>query len=46
VSTDGALTEGSWGKDGDGAERSGPAAGGASGACGVTGKSLSNSCGQ
>jgi plastocyanin len=39
-------TEGSWGHDGDGAERIGPAAGGASGQCGVTAKDTSNLCGQ
>jgi hypothetical protein len=46
VATDGVQTEGSWGGDSEGAERLGPAAGGASGQCGRTGKSLGNTCGQ
>jgi hypothetical protein len=44
VATDGAVTEGSWGRDSAGVERQGPANGGASGECGVVGKSLANSC--
>ena len=44
VATDGVVTEGSWGRDSAGVERQGPAAGGASGACGVVVKSLTNSC--
>lgn len=46
VATDGASTEGSWGEDSRGAERVGPAAGGASGMCGVTAKSVANGCGH
>ena len=46
LATDGASTEGSWGKDAAGAERVGPGAGGASEACGVTLKDLSNACGH
>lgn len=46
VATDGAATEGSWGEDNRGVERVGPAAGGASGMCGVTAKSVSNGCGH
>lgn len=46
VATNGADTEGSWGADSRGMERSGPAAGGASGACGVLQKSLANTCGR
>jgi hypothetical protein len=41
---DGDGTEGAWGPDGNDAERSG-AVGGASGECGVTTKSLANTCG-
>ena len=46
IADDGANTEGSWGTDGRGVERMGPAAGGASGTCGMTAKSIANSCGQ
>ena len=45
-STDGVATEGSWGHDSAGGERVGPGAGGSSGQCGITGKDLSNTCGQ
>ena len=38
--------EGSWGKDGTGAERDGPGTGGSSGQCGVNDKHLGNTCGQ
>lgn len=38
--------EGSWGKDGTGAERDGPGSGGSSGQCGVTDKHVGNLCGQ
>jgi hypothetical protein len=44
VATDGAATEGSWGRDGAGLERTGPGAGGSSGECGIALKSLTNSC--
>jgi plastocyanin len=44
VATDGAVTEGSWGKDSSGVERQGPESGGASGECGVVVKSVSNTC--
>jgi plastocyanin len=46
VATDGAATEGSWGKTSSGSERGGPGAGGASLECGVVSKSLANPCGQ
>jgi hypothetical protein len=46
LANDGSTTEGSWGHDAAEAERQGPAAGGASGECGITSKSLTNSCGQ
>lgn len=41
-----AATEGSWGHDGMGNERTGPGAGGVSGQCGMTTKSLANGCGR
>lgn len=44
--TDGTATEGSWGKDGNGAERQGVGVNGSSDQCGMTDKALSNSCGQ
>lgn len=44
IANDGARTEGSWGTDSRAIERMGPAAGGASGECGVTTKNLANSC--
>ncbi len=44
VATDGAVTEGSWGKDTAGIERQGPMSGGASGECGIVDKNLANSC--
>ncbi len=46
TAADANATEGSWGVDGTGQERVGPGPGGSSGACGTTGKSLSNTCGQ
>lgn len=46
VASDGATTEGAWGNDGSGSERVGPGANGASLECGITQKSLSNSCGH
>jgi hypothetical protein len=46
LATDGASTEGSWGIDGAGLERSGPGPGGASLQCGIGGKNTSNSCGM
>jgi hypothetical protein len=46
LANDGAGTEGSWGTDGSGAERIGPAAGGSSGVCGITTKSVANTCGH
>jgi plastocyanin len=44
LADDGALTEGSWGTDGTGDERTGPGAGGSSGQCGITQKDLANEC--
>ena len=44
LATDGDVTEGSWGRDSAGAERQGPASGGASGECGIVVKNLTNSC--
>lgn len=38
--------EGSWGKTSAGAERTGPGAGGSSGQCGATSRSVSNTCGH
>jgi hypothetical protein len=46
LANDGDTTEGSWGPDSRGVERIGPAAGGASGVCGITTKSVANTCGQ
>lgn len=46
TATDGSTTEGLWGQDGDGNDRSGPAAGGSSGECGVTGRDATNTCGN
>jgi len=46
VASDSSATEGSWGLDGEGAERNGPGPGGSSGACGTAGKSLSSVCGE
>jgi len=46
VATDGAATEGPWGNDSHGNERNGPAGSGSSGQCGVSGKSLTNTCGR
>ncbi len=46
VANNGSTTEGSWGTDSAGAERRGPGAGGMSGVCGITSKSLSNTCGH
>ena len=46
VATDGATTEGSWGRDDGGMERGGPGAAGSSGQCGMTTKDLTNLCGQ
>ena len=46
VADDGASTEGSWGKDSAGSERTGPSPGGVSGLCGATLKDLGNACGQ
>ncbi len=46
VARDGQGAEGAWGADSGGLERQGPGAGGSSGQCGVTGKSLLNTCGQ
>lgn len=40
-----ASVEGSWGHDSFGNERNGSGAGGSSGQCGITGKSLTNACG-
>jgi len=46
VATNGGSKEGSWGDDGDGAERLGPGSGGSSGQCGVTTRDLGNACGH
>jgi plastocyanin len=46
VATDSQATEGPWGPASDGQERSGPAADGSSGECGVSVKDLSNTCGR
>ena len=46
IADDGVSTEGSWGTDSRDAERAGPAPGGASGVCGMSTKSLENSCGH
>ncbi|HKY33929.1 MAG TPA: hypothetical protein VJV23_15470 [Candidatus Polarisedimenticolia bacterium] len=46
VVNDGATTEGSWGRNSAGQERLGPGAGGSSGQCGVSARSLSNTCGH
>ena len=46
IARDGAVTEGSWGADGNGVERQGPAAGGSSGECGIATKDVGNTCGQ
>jgi len=45
LADDGASTEGSWGADGAGVERSGPGPDGSSGVCGMTHRDLSTSCG-
>jgi len=44
VATNGATREGAWGDDSAGQGRTGPGPGGSSGACGIAGKDLSNSC--
>ena len=44
VAGDGSAAEGSWGENGQGAERNGPLPDGASGECGATAKSLANAC--
>lgn len=46
TATDGSTSEGSWGRDSTGNERSGPGTGGSSGQCGVTGRDLTNACGH
>ncbi len=46
LATDGASTEGSWGIDSGGLERSGPGPGGASLQCGLGGRVTSNPCGR
>lgn len=46
LSNDGATAEGSWGDDSSQVERLGPGTGGCSGACGITSKSLANTCGH
>lgn len=45
IADDAASIEGSWGTDGRGVERIGPGAGGASGTCGISARSVANSCG-
>jgi hypothetical protein len=44
VATEGAAAEGSWGREGSGAERQGPGPGGSSGVCGIAAKCLVNTC--
>ncbi len=44
LADNGATTEGSWGDDSGGSERTGPAAGGGSGQCSMTAKNLANTC--
>lgn len=46
LATDGSDTEGGWGHDSAGSERLGAGAGGSSGQCGMTDKSLDNACGN
>jgi plastocyanin len=46
TATDGSTTEGLWGQDSAGNDRSGPGAGGSSGTCGVTGRDPTNGCGN
>lgn len=46
VATDGLETEGSWGRKSNGFERAGQGPGQSSGECDVTGRDLSNTCGQ
>jgi len=46
LADDGSTTEGSWGHGSDLVERLGPAVGGSSGVCGMTAKSLTNTCGH
>ena len=46
VATNEQTTEGSWGRASNGSERLGPGVGGSSGQCGMTGKSVVNTCGQ
>ncbi len=43
---DGSVTEGSWGLDGAGQERTGPGTGGVSAQCGMTTKDVTNACGR
>jgi len=45
LANDGAATEGSWGRNSAGAERTGPMADGSSGVCGITQKVVTNTCG-
>jgi hypothetical protein len=44
LANNGTTTEGSWGQDSAGGERTGPGAGGVSGQCGMTSKNLVNTC--
>lgn len=46
LADDGTTVEGSWGQSSALAERIGPGIGGCSGVCGVTSKSLTNTCGH
>jgi hypothetical protein len=46
LASDGATTEGSWGRTSAGDERAGPGAGGVSETCGMTFKSVANTCGH
>jgi len=45
LSEDNSGIEGAWGQDSAGGERNGSSAGGSSGQCGITTKSLANTCG-
>ena len=46
VATNGASTEGPWGRDSAGVERVGPGTGGSSAVCSMTGKNVANACGH
>ncbi|ANM29727.1 hypothetical protein ABI59_09280 [Acidobacteria bacterium Mor1] len=46
LANDGGTAEGSWGEDSAGFERSGPGPGGISNTCGLSARSLANTCGR